>query len=501
MVEKNESGTWSTMPSELRSASGLGSLVSPAPGPYIETVQWTPSYPHLFLPDCLFPHCLQASSGTARQSVTMSSTEDLVRTFSRLVFACVTPGTATLKLFDPTTGVLSDYLLVKVMPEASPQFGRRPRQAELRPPPLVFFNELVERLKTVVLEDIPRNNVEKVPSPLLAPRIPRSTPHAQLSRMTAVALFDSSRSEESDASSPEGPLAQLKRALFNGGKGITQGIGSRHSPSLLSFFSGASSSLLAPSDADNSSFTLDNSGSLHKPTPSSSPCLPRDMKFMGFENTSSDTDLSPVCPSAPRLLGLGFSNILKDDGTPFDGLGTLADSQYSCMSSVSPSDEARARAAERRGLRGPPVNASSPSPLACPRSSKVVRFSAVSGTRDEDFGFTAKMFTPIRATSLIPRPVPAAPPRRVIGRLPVSLEKRPGRRQSNPKVERNPTTPGYSQPARVVAGVSARRDGRRSSKRSPVLAGTPPGEQLRLWSNWMTPVGKKDGERRPSWRP
>ncbi|RPD55121.1 hypothetical protein L226DRAFT_538985 [Lentinus tigrinus ALCF2SS1-7] len=428
----------------------------------------------------------------------MSSThlsEDLVRTLSRLVFACIAPGTATLKLFDPTTGTLGDYLLVKVMPEASPRFGRQLPSTKTHPPPLPILNELVERLKTVVLEDVSSDIANRKPSPLLPPRIIRKIPHAQVSRTTAVALFDCSRSEESDVSSL-GSLAQLKRVLFYGGTSEAPHSVSRLPTSPFSSSSGTSSSLLAanhPSDTDNSSLALDNPTGLHRSSPSSPLCLRRDRDTSSF---------SPVCPSAPRLLGLGFSNLLKDDGTQFDGLGNLTDDHYSCMSPASPSDEARARAAKRRGLRVPPIDA--PESSLARKTAKVVRLSAASQDRDEDFGFTAaKTSTPVRATALLSRPsTPAAPPRRVIGRLPVHLEKRHAHRQFNPKAERNSMTFGCSQPSvRAVAGVSARQDGRRSSKRSPVLAGTPPGEQLRLWSNWMTPVGEKEGERRPSWKP
>lgn len=432
----------------------------------------------------------------------MSSThlsEDVVRTLSRLVFACITPGTATLKLFDPATGALGDYLLVKVMPEPGPRFGRRPRQAKAHSPPLPILNDLVERLKAAASEDSSSDRADKKLPPLLPPRLMRRTPHAQLSRTTAVALFDSSRSDESYAS-PFGPLAQLKRALSYGSNSDSQGSFRGLSTSPLASSSGASSSLLAdshPSDADSSSLTFDNPASLRVPSPSFPPPLHRDCKPSDSENTSGNADFSPICPSAPRLVGLGFSNMLKDDGTPFDGHGILPDDHHSCMSSVSPSDEARARAAERRGLRGPQVDASPESPLVRPPTPKVVRFSAVSQDRDEEFGFTAKTSTPVKATPLLPRHTPAAPPRRVIGKLPMSLEKRPARRQSFPKVGPVATTPKIPQ----LGGVAARRDSRRSSKRSPVLAGTPPGEQLRLWSNWMTPVDEKVGDRRPSWRP
>ncbi|KAI0717602.1 hypothetical protein C8T65DRAFT_112878 [Cerioporus squamosus] len=268
---------------------------------------------------CLLPPMLQRLPSPMSTMSPAQIPEDLVRTLSRLVFACISPGTATLKLFDPTTGALGDYLLVKVMPEASPRSGRRPRQAKTHSPPLPILNDLVERLKTVVMQDLYSGTADKKLSPSLPPRLTRNIPHAQLSRTTAVALFDSSRSEASDGSSSVGPLAQLKRALYCGGNHDARSTSSLLPSSPLASSTDGSSSLFAddhPSDADNSSLTLDNTSSMPKASPSSPACTRQDRQPVEVENTSDDTDFSPVCPPAPRLGGLGFGNLLKDDGTP-----------------------------------------------------------------------------------------------------------------------------------------------------------------------------------------
>lgn len=70
----------------------------------------------------------------------------------------------------------------------------------------------------------------------------------------------------------------------------------------------------------------------------------------GFDTSSFDTSDLDTSASVPsRLVGLGFTALVKDDGSPFDGLGMLTGRLYDNV--TSPSDEARARARERRDRR------------------------------------------------------------------------------------------------------------------------------------------------------
>ena len=77
--------------------------------------------------------------------------EDLIRTLSRLVFACTASDQMTLRLFDPVTEKLSSYLLVKVLDDEADSRRRSPNLKS--PPPQVILDDLTERLKSVVREE------------------------------------------------------------------------------------------------------------------------------------------------------------------------------------------------------------------------------------------------------------------------------------------------------------------------------------------------------------
>ncbi|KAI0682466.1 hypothetical protein C8T65DRAFT_750408 [Cerioporus squamosus] len=85
--------------------------------------------------------------------------EDCIRTLSRLVFACTAPDQMTLRLFDPATRKLSSFLLVKVLDDTGDLHGPPPNDTS--PPLQATLDELMERLKAVVREEILPNKTHR----------------------------------------------------------------------------------------------------------------------------------------------------------------------------------------------------------------------------------------------------------------------------------------------------------------------------------------------------
>ncbi len=87
--------------------------------------------------------------------------EDIIRTLSRLVFACTASDQMTLRLFDPATNKLTSYLLVKVLDDDGDLYGRSPDGRSSPPLPRVNLDELMERLKAVVRQEVPTGDTHR----------------------------------------------------------------------------------------------------------------------------------------------------------------------------------------------------------------------------------------------------------------------------------------------------------------------------------------------------
>ncbi|KAI0686165.1 hypothetical protein C8Q76DRAFT_761945 [Earliella scabrosa] len=443
--------------------------------------------------------------------------EDIVRTLSRLVFACIPSGQSTIKLFDPVTGQLESYQLVKVSDEVSAVSGCMSPPGRARMPPEAFLDDLVSHLKGALVQDLHTYlSGGQMHAAIPSQRKPVSTPplvslgcrsnHGATFESNGSDTYDDSGSSASDTSSFEGSLFRPRRAPHSGKNDDTHHLVSPFPllPPGRSPWEDCAPSLLRepmPWDIDSSDAwsrdpTPVKAPSSHRVSPMYSP-------VMIYSTPRS---------SSPVGLGLAMFNI---DGSSFDGLGLLPgdDSRVS-----SPTDEACTRAHQRRGLRGgqSPTNRTSKItnksqtdalPAPCLKKPKGVRFSNIPSVDDDDFGYLeAAASTPLNAP---PRVTPSAPPRRVIGRLPVEFAKarRPTRSQSllkSPREAPSPSTAGQGALKRASSATSSKSLTRHeccsSSKHSPTGVATPVNDPLRFWTYWMTPASEKNG-RKATWRP
>ncbi|KAM5537734.1 hypothetical protein V8D89_008502 [Ganoderma adspersum] len=453
----------------------------------------------------------------------IQQSEDFIRALSRIVFACIPPGQSVIKLSDPTTGALEDYKLVKLSPTGesySSRAMRHPYLVKARSPPPLDMDDILQFFNVVVrkenasqgsrsrralslsstfsqLQTLSRHNSKSRSSARL--------PLAPKALRTSAASEDSS--DTSDLPIPSGPLTQAKRAMFFGEAYADRAPPLRHPPPapLRSRQEQYPAALehSHPSDADTSS--------------SSAGCTP--VKALFPDDSSFDTSNSTIGfgSSRPsRLVGLGFTALVKDDGSPFDGLGALNGRLYDNL--PSPSDEARARARERRDRRVFSAIQIRDDPRVTPQSSTQFESQAQT-TLGRSFVMSAKVTTPVTVTERVP---PAAPAKRLVGRLPLGVDQRmvfragPGREKKLERdvfaFQRDGASPEWRTEARRGQGT---RGGGPSKVRgqSPNLLAPPSsadstaaesslGNQLRFWSYWMTPMNEVAGSAgKPAWRP
>ncbi len=446
--------------------------------------------------------------------VPAAHSEDFVRSLSRLIFACTTPGYSTIKLFDPETGLLEDYCLNKV---SGPMHGCRALPGKEQMSPQAFFDDMMKLLKGVILDDMhsseesqcfsvsslhqTRNLVRLRSSPALARALPRTRPSCVA--MTSL-----------DVSSLLASCPRIPMPLFKPRRTIQ--LQDHKDARVVSPFPPVLPDRLSWEAADEASSLLDE------------PCLweadssvywsldptPVKSEFPVSRTSHHIMDLAraPACstPRSSRPVGLGLT-MFNTDGTSFDALWTLADDEDN--RAPSPTDEARLRACQRRGLRrgenapmllGTTNGNGAQAEVASRPEQKSARFTAIPYINDDDFGFPAQTSTPL---NLPPRVTPAAPARRVIGRLPVDLAKdrKPQRAQSLVKPAREPPSTighsGFKRASSVSTKTGARHQHCVATKRASAEAATPLADPLRFWTHWMTPVSEKDGRKTPAWKP
>ena len=454
----------------------------------------------------------------------IQQSEDFIRALSRIVFACIPPGQSVIKLCDPTTGALEDYKLAKLSPTSESYSSRAMRHPYLvkarYPPPLDmddilhFFNVIVRKenasqisrharalsLSSTFsqLQTLSRHN-SKTRSSTRLPLAPKAI---------RVSAASEDSSDTNDLPIPSGPLTQVKRAMFFGEAHEDKrrpfavlppaafALGKNSTPPPLEHSH--------PSDADTSSSSTD--------------CTPAKAVFpedSSFDTSNTTIGFGSSRPS--RLVGLGFTALVKDDGSPFDGLGALNGRLYDNI--PSPSDEARARARERRDRRVFSAIQIRDDPRATPQSSAQFQSQAQTSL-GRPFVMPAKVTTPVTVTERVP---PAAPAKRLVGRLPLGVDQRMVFRATagagrEKRLERDVfafqrdraspewrTSAGRTQGMRggpsKVRGLSSNLLAPPSSADS-AAAENSLGNELRFWSYWMTPMNEAVGSTgRPAWRP
>ncbi|PIL36397.1 hypothetical protein GSI_00085 [Ganoderma sinense ZZ0214-1] len=451
----------------------------------------------------------------------VQQSEDFIRALSRIVFACMPPGQFVIKLFDPTTGVLEEYKLVKLSPTGesySSRSMRHPYLVKARSPPpldmddiLHFFNVVVR--KENALQGSRRSRASSLSSTFS--QLQTLSRHNSKSRSSArpplasksirISAASEDSSDTGDLPVPSGPLTQTKRAMFYG-----EAFEDRRRP--FAFLPPASLGLgknstpplehSHPSDADTSSSSAD--------------CTPAKALFpddSSFDTSNSTIGFGSSRPS--RLVGLGFTALVKDDGSPFDGLGALNGRLYDNL--PSPSDEARARARERRDRRVFSAIQVRDDPRTTPQSSAQFQSQAQT-TIGQPFAVSAKVTTPVTVTERVP---PAAPAKRLVGRLPLGAEQRmvfragQGREKKLERdvfaFQRSRASPEWrisAGRAQGTRGGPSKVRGLSSSSLAPpssadsAAAESSLGNELRFWSYWMTPMNEAAGSAgRPAWRP
>ncbi|TBU29193.1 hypothetical protein BD309DRAFT_222474 [Dichomitus squalens] len=464
--------------------------------------------------------------------VAIHQSEDFVRALSSIIFACVTTGHSTIKLFDPITGALEDYSLLKTSLASEshldcPAIRHSPLGKTALPPPQVALDDILNLLSAYLgKENVRCSSHGKQASPssmllhlqILPPHNSKSRPSGrqplapkdpETHRMpTAV----ESTKDETDVSIYPGPLTQMKRAMFFGeGREDKWRPFTVLPPTLLALCKNST----PPLQDDSRVSSGDTSSSSIQYTPAKA--LQSQDNFLDA-STCLDSSRSPS-----RLVGLGFSALVKDDGSSFDGLGTLTDRPYDNL--PSPSDEARARARERRDRRvfgavvlmrddlGAKITPQLLSDMQSPARSQAPP------SLDRPFAPSTKISTPVSVNAL-ERVPPAAPAKRLIGRMPLVVDERTKfrrgiGRETRPQhdvfaFQRERVSPewqmeSFQRLGGVAGSARTMRGGVGSSKKfspSPLAPPSALGNQLRFWSYWMTPVNDASGSMgRPAWRP
>ena len=462
----------------------------------------------------------------------IQESEDFIRALSRIIFACIPPGQSTIKLSDPVTGSLDDYKLIKLSPAGESLSGYRglrrssPSKTPFTPPQVVLDD--VFKLVNVCLgkENIPpssfgkQGSVSSMSSQLQSlsrnksksrgpGRQPLAPKDPEILRIPTTIDHDE---DAHDIPTPAGPLTRIKRAMSFAEIREDK----RHAFTILppAFRYIGKNSNPPPLD-DSHPSDGDTSSSSPEHTP---------VKTLQFQDSSLDSSTGFGSSRSPsHLVGLGFTALVKDDGSPFDGLGMLTGRLYD--NNPSPSDEARARARERRDrrifgaaihLRDDPGDKITPH---LPSDSQSQTESGARSALDKPFAPSVKVSTPVsvNASERIP---PAAPAKRLVGRLPLGVDERMRFRRGTGKDKRSERDVFAFQRERVspewqmesvqrlgdIAGSGRMmRVGVSSNKRispsSLALSGTM-GSQLRFWSYWMTPMNEASGGvGRPAWRP
>ena len=442
-----------------------------------------------------------------------------MRTLSRLVFACVDPAHSTLKLFDPATGLLTGYQILKLPADIQQSVSGAEKE----------LSHMLEVLKTAVRTDLDVQASSHLPSTplcstLSTPRRPSPRSESQASTATTVvsslakqfvtcSLTDTKKTLflepdiaafNSSSEYSARPLSLLPPAPFFHPDYDTSSLADESFDFSLSEASSSGSSFFVstkPDDLSASTFFGGPINQVSSPVVPTKPCPP--------PSTAHSTPETPAAwrklPSLTCPLGLGFANLNNADGSSFDGLGVLPHDP------PSPSAEALARREQRlRAGATPPIPIPSESPRAHP--SPALRL-GLSGTyreiphiRDEDFNFP-----------LLPGP---ANPDPAVTRTPISSRRRrdaspvppaaPARRFSRrfylreDTVAERGTSPEDSAPATklrrltrdALAALSQQQPENAGSARRSGIAG----DDVRSWADGVGSE-KEFNAGKPAWRP
>ncbi len=145
--------------------------------------------------------------------------ENVVRSLSRFLFACIPPGQAVVQLFDPNHG---DLYLIKGSddsehPSSQSSPGNLLSELGLRSPPHALLNELVESLRFAIQDD--RRHSTATPD---GPASPSPIAVCTLSTLTDLSEMSFADPGTLDTS---GPLSDLRgNALFYSVEGEAQGV-------------------------------------------------------------------------------------------------------------------------------------------------------------------------------------------------------------------------------------------------------------------------------------
>ncbi|KAI0771670.1 hypothetical protein BD413DRAFT_550354 [Trametes elegans] len=359
---------------------------------------------------------------------TPSQPMERVRDLPYAVFCSLEPGRSTLRLLDPATNELCDYQLVRISrPLLSPPYnpgGKNTSHSGDRPGSSSFG-----------------------------------------SGQPSDTWRDSSRRDAHSSGTAQGPQG-FREGYYPLARLPPLSVRSRGdgTPSLLRDFCAS-----------------DSSGSLSWQGPT-----PVRQLFPTTTTHNPDTPVASFRSGTTACLGLGFSGLFKDNGTPFDGLGSLPRRTSTPNPGwVSPTDERRRQDSER-----------------------TAEFQPIPFVRDEDFAFPShtrtRPGTPVIAQVRFASP-PLAPARRTFlgGRTDSALPVRPEHDDvflSRPRVPGSLTRGLFRRASSVGRGRGdARMRDEGASKRASVMGRLGEGRQSSL--DGMVAERERDGERRPVWKP